>query len=178
MVLPKLKKINTVGIRFTKGQRKDAHYEMIIEGILKVQESDIAGIAEMGPKRFMLKVSTHYVYQDICRHFIGKTLKIDDDHEFEIDDLSTYKHRVRVRKVPFEMNDYALKSLMERYGRVENINPSYKRYGSYERVLSDERIVWMIVDFSIPSSLYITDSQTFMFFSYIEQPQTCHKCGD
>ena len=31
--------------------------------------------------------------------------------------------------------------------------------------------------YPIPSSLYIKDSETYIYFSYLEQPKTCHKCG-
>ena len=102
---------------------------------------------------------------------------MNDNNEFELDDLSTYKNRVRVQKVPFEMEDNVLRSLMERYGRVENINTTYKKYGKFDNILSDERIVWMVVEFPIPSSLYIKETETYVYFSYLQQPMTCHKCG-
>ena len=44
-------------------------------------------------------------------------------------------------------------------------------------MISDERIVWMVVEFPIPSSLFIKDSETYLYFSYLQQPKTCHKCG-
>ena len=115
MGFPKIKRVNTIGIRYTKGERDESHYEEIIEHILKVSVDGIAGICEWGPKRFILKVSTSNTYLRISNDFVGKTMKIDNDNEFEVDDMSTYKNRVRVTKVPFEMHIEDLKSLLERY---------------------------------------------------------------
>lgn len=177
MGFPTLKRENTVAIRFTKGQVEDSHYREIIYHTLGVENDEVYGIASMGVKRFMLKVSTWSTYNRIVKDFVGKYFVIDDDHEYEIDDLSTYKNRVKVTKVPFEMSEGDLKILLERYGKVENIITSHKKFGDYNNIVSDERIVWMVVEFGIPSSLYINDSETYIYFSYIQQPRTCHKCG-
>ena len=124
MGLPKLKRVNTVAIRFTKGERSDAHYLEIIENMLGVERNEIFGLAEMGPKKFMIKFKTFYTNNRIVTSFGGKSIRMDDDHEFVVDDLSTYKNRVRVQKVPFGMDDSTLKALLERYGKVENISTS------------------------------------------------------
>ena len=60
---------------------------------------------------------------------------------------------------------------------MENITTSYKRYGTFDDILSDERIAWMVVEFPIPSSLYIKETETYINFSYLEQSMTCYKCG-
>ena len=178
MGFPTLRRENTVGIRFTKGKVEDSHYREIIYHVLKVEDNEVYGMAPMGPKRFMLKVTSWGTYNRIVKDFVGQQLVIDDENEYVIDDLSTYKNRVRVTKVPFEMSDNELKKLMERYGKVENIITSHKNFGDYSNIISDERIVWMVVEFSIPSSLYIKESETYIYFSYPQQTKTCHKCGD
>ena len=89
MGFPVLRRENTVGIRFTKGKVEDSHYREIIDHVLGVDSDEIYGMAPMGPKRFMLKVTTWGTYNRIVKDFVGKHLTIDDDHEFEIDDLST-----------------------------------------------------------------------------------------
>ena len=177
MGFPTLKRENTVGIRFTKGKVEDPHYRAIIYHTLDVEDNKVFGMAAMGDKKFMLKLSTWGTYNRIVKDFVGREFIIGDDNEFEIDDLSTYKNRVRVTKVPFEMSDNELRKLLERYGKVENINTSFKKFADYKDIYSDERIVWMVVEFAIPSSLFIKDSETFMYFSYLQQPKTCHRCG-
>ena len=61
MGFPKLKRVNTVGIRYTKGEKDDSHYFMIINDILDVPRSQIFGMADMGKKKFMLKLNTYCV---------------------------------------------------------------------------------------------------------------------
>ena len=177
MGFPKLRRVNTVGIRYTTGQRDESHYFQIINNILGVSRDQIYGIAVMGPKQIMLKLHTFFVYNRLVKEFVGKKITLDNEHEIELEDLSTYKNRVRIQKVPMEIEDDTLKCLLERFGTVENISTTYKKFGEYDRMFSDERVAWMIVEFPIPSSLYIKDTETYIYFSYLEQPKTCHKCG-
>ena len=153
MGFPKLRRVNTVGIRYTKGERDESQYFEIINNKLFIERDQIYGMAEMGPKKLMVKLNTFATYDRLVKDYVGKTIVIDDEHEVEVEDLSTYKNRVRVQKVPFEMDDNSLRNLLERYGKVENINTSRKTFGDYDHMFSDERIVWMIVDLPIPSSL-------------------------
>ena len=95
MGFPKIKRVNTIGIRFTKGERDESHYFEIINNILDIPRNQIYGIAEMGPKRFMVKLNTFSTYDRVVKDYVGTKLSIDDDYEFEVDDLSTYKNRVR-----------------------------------------------------------------------------------
>ena len=176
-VTPTLRRVNTIGIRFTKGKVEEPHYREIIYHLLKVEDHKVYGIAPMGPKRFMLKLTTWGTYNRIAKDFVGNRMVIDDDNEYEIDDLSIYKNRVKVTKVPMEMKDHELRDLLERFGKVENIITTHKKFGYYSDTFSDERIVWMVVEFPIPSSLYLIDSETYMYFSYLQQPKTYHRCG-
>ena len=121
MGFPTLKRENTVAIRFTKGKIEESHYREIIYHVLGVENNEVYGIAPMGPKKFILKVTTWGTYNRIVKDLVGKCLIIDDENEYEIDDLSTYKNRVRVTKVPFEMNDIDLRKLMERYGNWKTL---------------------------------------------------------
>ena len=131
MGFPTLKRENTVGIRFTKGKVEDPHYREIIYRKLGVEDNEVFGIVPMGPKKFMLKLTTWDTYNRIVVNFVGTSMTIDDENEYEIDDLSTYKNRVRVTKVPFEMSDEELRKLMGRYGKVENVNVPLKKFGDY-----------------------------------------------
>ena len=90
MCFPKIKRVNTVGIKYTKGEREDSHYVKIIVDVLEVSEEEIGGICEMGPKRIMLKVTSARTYERLCMIYVGATCKIGDDIEFEVDDVSTY----------------------------------------------------------------------------------------
>ena len=177
MVVPKLKRVNTLGIQFIKGEKCDDILEKIIEDKLGIPVNELAGLADYGPKRHMIKVRTEQMYKHLCDRYVGYPIRVDRDHEIELNDLSSYKDRVKVTRVPFEMSSSVLKDLMGRYGEVENVIMCSKRDGKFKNIPIDQAIVWMKVLNPIPSSLWIAETQGNMFFSYEKQPRTCHKCG-
>ena len=46
---------------------------------------------------------------------------MDNGHEIEVDDLSSYKDRVKITRVPFEMSQDTLKRLLGRYGQIDRL---------------------------------------------------------
>ena len=175
MVIPKIKRFNTIGVRYIKGEIKEDHYVKVIEEILCIQEDEIAGLCQMGKKRFFVKVTTAARYDYLCDLYGGQEVIIDEDNTVIIDDVSTYKTRIKVKGVPWEFPNELLRSLLERYGRVDSIIDCSWRAGKYKGVPNDEKIVWMVVDDPIPSSLFITETNCNFQFSYDKQPFTCHK---
>ena len=167
-----------MGIRYIKGTKSFDHYETIIENVLKLPINEIAGLGDVGNKRFMLKISSYPRYQKLCRDFVGQTISLDDKHVIQVDDLSSYKDRVRVTNVPFELHNHVLQKLLSRYGKVENIIICMIRNGKLSGIMTMERIVWMVVNEPIPSSLYVNETQSFLYFEYEKQIPTCRRCGD
>ena len=104
-------------------------------------------------------------------------ITVDRDHEIQIDDLSSYTDRVKVTRVPYEISRSTLKEILENYGDVENVIMCTEREGKFKGVPIDEAIVWMKIHHPIPSSLWIVETQTNMFFSYDSQPPSCNRCG-
>ena len=51
-----MKKINTIGIRFTKGVQSEEIIEKIIEDKLGIPFHELAGLAYYGPKRHKVRV--------------------------------------------------------------------------------------------------------------------------
>ena len=74
MVVPQLRRHNTVGVRYIQGTRRDDHYEHIIENILRIPEDEVAGLAERGDKQIIIKVTTKEKYNEICYNFLQKRL--------------------------------------------------------------------------------------------------------
>ena len=62
---------------------------------------------------------------------------------------------------------------MEKYGQIESVIICTERKG----VPIDEVVVWMKIHYPIPSSLWVVQTQTNMFFSYDKQPMSCNRCG-
>ena len=50
-----LKRENTIGITYVKGEIEEPHYELVIEKTFGVPESEIFGIDDRGNTRFCLK---------------------------------------------------------------------------------------------------------------------------
>ena len=125
----------------------------------------------------MVKVETSTRYEYIVNTFVGQEIVLDENNKIIIDDISSYKNRVIVKYVPWEFDNGVLKRLLERYGRVENIIDCVWKYGDYKGVPNDEKIVWMVVDEPIPSSLFISETQSYFHFRYDTQPPACLKCG-
>ena len=48
MVLPVLRKINTIGIKYLAGEQKIEHYEYIITEILGLHEDEVIGLTGSG----------------------------------------------------------------------------------------------------------------------------------
>ena len=140
MIVPLIKRVNTIGIKFTKGEFRESHLEEIVENILEIPEDEVAGISEMGKFRFMIKVSTFERYNEICENYVGQLIPIDENIEIRIEDVSTYKNRVHMKFVPFELGNNGLKILLENFGKVENIVSCYRRQGKYKGVPTDEHI--------------------------------------
>ena len=177
MVVPKVKRTNTIGIRFTKGERSDEILEKIIEDKLGIPVHELAGIMNCGLKKYMVRVRSDQMYKHLCDRYVGYTIRVDSNHEIEIDDLSSYKDRIKVMRVPFEIPTGSLKDFMSRYGKVDNVIMCSKREGKFKGVPTGEAIVWMSITTPIPSSVWIVETQTNMFTSYDNQPLTCNQCG-
>ena len=178
MVIPKLKRVNTIGIRFTKGDKTPDILDTVIVSKLGIPKHELAGLANYGPKKHMIKVKTLQMYEHLVLRYVGYPIRVDNDHEIEVDDLSSYKDRVKVTRVPFEMSRRTLKDLLGRYGQVDNVIRSNNRERQFKDIPTDEFIAWMTVSDPIPSSLWIAETEQYMFFSYHNQPQTCNNCGD
>lgn len=174
---PVLKRINTIGIRFIKGEKTDDLLEKIIEDKLGIHLDEICGLADYGPKRHLVKVKTTQKYGYLVDRFLGFPIRVDRNTDIEIDDISSYKSRVKIQRFAFEMSMETLTELLARYGEVDKVIRGKKRGGKYNGTPTDEAIAWMTISTPIPSSLWIREIQNNMFFSYEKQPQTCHKCG-
>ena len=177
MVAPILARVNTIGIRFTKGSKTEELLDKIIHDKLGILVNELAGLADYGPKKHCVKVHSEQMYNHLVARYVGFSLRIDRVTEIEVDDLSSYRDRVKISRVPFEMTSDTLKSLLGRYGQVDRLIRCMSRTRRHRNVPTDEAIAFMSVDNPIPSSLWIIEAQQNLFFHYNNQPQTCVNCG-
>ena len=121
MVGPVLKRVNTIGIRFTKGEKTEAILEKAIEDKLGIHISEIAFLAAWESKKHLVKVISWQVYERIVSRYVGYPIRIDNEHEIEVDDISSYKDCLKITRMPFEMTQDTLKELLGQYGQVDNL---------------------------------------------------------
>ena len=107
----KMKRVNSIGIRFTKGEKTNELLEKIIEDKLGIPAHELAEMFHWGAKRHIVKVSTAQMYKHICDRYIGYPIRVDSTHEIEIDDLSTPKDRIKMTRVPLEMSQRSIENL-------------------------------------------------------------------
>ena len=179
MPAPLLKRKNTVGITCVKGQLREEHFEPIIEGALYLREDDICGIGDRG-NRFLLKIKSEAKYNFICENFTRRRIVITPDLEIEVTDISTYRHRVIVKDIPFEVNFETLKKIFSLYGEVDKVQMQYNyrlRNSKYRKIRSDRAVIWMDLHENIPCSFYIKQTQTYIYMQHENQVRTCNKCG-
>ena len=179
MPVPTLKRVNTVGVRYITGEIKAEHFEIIIEQLLHIPEDEVIGIDERY-KKFLLKVDNEARYLNICENYTEMQMNVEPGVVIEVSDISSYRSRVVVRDVPFEVGNEKLKLLLSQYGHVEKIynQNNYKLKNSkYEKVKTGKKIVWMDIEEPIPSSILIKQTGTHISFTYENQYRTCYNCG-
>ena len=177
MEIPKWKRVKTIGIRFTKGEKNEEIMEKIIVDKLGIPVDELTWMANFGRFRHMVRVRSEQMYKHICDRYVGYTIRVDKDHDIQIDDLSSYKDRVKVTRLPYEISKRKLGDILGQYGLVEKVIMCTKSEGKFKGVPIDEAVVVMKLSHPIPSSLWIVESQTNMFFYYDNQPQSCNRCG-
>ena len=89
---------------FTKGVKTPALLEKALEDKLGISIDEMAGLADWGPKHHYVKLRTKQAYEHIVNRYVGYPIRVDNTHEIEVDDLSTYKDRVKVTRIFFEIN--------------------------------------------------------------------------
>ena len=116
-----LKRENTIGITYVKGEIEETHYELVIEKTFGVPESEILGIDDRGNTRFLFKVLTPEVYEHICKHFAGRDIPIGNGNVIQVDDISSCGTIIEISCVPFEINNTMLTGMILRFGDVYTI---------------------------------------------------------
>ena len=178
MIIPKRRRVNTIGVKYVKGVIKDEHYEQIIETILGLRDEDILKIHESASTRFLFQLNkVNYDY--VCKHHVCKFLTLDEDSIIMIEDISSYKTEVYISGIRFDISEEEVLNILGNYGIVKNHYYRGKNNVKYFLRRGTERMtVIMELHRSIPTALYIKDTLSNILVSYAGQPITCHRCGD
>ena len=176
---PELPRVNQLGITYHQGEKRDFHYELILERILRIPENHIVGIDERGDNRFLFEVANKEIYEAICEQFTGRDISIGHGGVIQVDDISSYGTRIELSKVPFQVSNDMIKNVLQKYGEVYKVQNYYKTFGKYRNFKrSGFRIARVKLRNHIPQSLLIKQTQTTINVQYQTQPASCYKCGN
>ena len=177
MNAPRIKRVNTIGIRYIHGSIHEDDLPLIIDETLGIEDDDLEGISELGRNKLIVKLSDERVYRDICDKFNGVEVDVNDNIRIKVEDLSTYKTYVTIRNVPFEMSDFMLQDILSRYGSIAHIRKNIRNTGRYRNIPDGSRAVVIELSKPIPSFLYIESARVYISIYYRGQIKTCRLCG-
>ena len=121
MPIPKLRRVNTIGIRYIRGERRREEYDKILADHLGLDDDEILRIGEVNNKRFLVKLDSAETYSRIIDGFSGQPQVIEEDLIVVIDDVCSYQTKVTVRQVPFEVSKDDLYKIFVIYGRISTL---------------------------------------------------------
>ena len=178
MAVPIISKVNTLGITYTQGKICDYHYETIFENIMGIPEDEIDGIDDRDVNRFIFQVTTNERYNALCTKFTCRDIFLEYGHIIRVDDISSEGTRVEISRVPFDVSNEMLTTILASYGDVLKCQTYFRKYGKYDKCnKSGIRIAWMNIKSHIPSTINIKQINNFINVKYEEQPFSCNVCG-
>ena len=169
LLLPQVKRRNTVGVRYIEGNRNEDHYEKIIEEFLGIGEDELYGLDDEvpGTKQLMIKVTNATRYNYICDNLLDRKFTVAPGHVIQVEDLSSYRVRVLFNFVPFELTNECLRKLLEDYGEVGRFDYMRKSFRNqrnkkFSHAIQRKRVAYIRLHKPIPSSLYLNQTKTYI----------------
>ena len=107
---PPLKNTKTVAFRFSGEERSLEKVETIFKNLLEISQRDIYGGGFEGCNSVYVKFSNETIYkQTAALH--GNTYDYDGTTNLQIIVVSTYKIKVYLKNVPFQLSNNAIESI-------------------------------------------------------------------
>ena len=176
-----LKNINTISLKFIEGDRNYTDVVHVLRDQIGLHKEEILGLDFFGKDAVHVKLDNSEVY--------NTTIEIHGNNKFdtvkgsviEIIDISSYKTKVSLKNLPFDLPNAVLRNILERHGVVESISNVHHSDSVNEYLsglLTMERVAIMkSIHTPIPSTYFLSLSQSYIYFSYPNQHRTCTKCG-
>ena len=179
MEIPKRKRVNTLGIRYLKGTIKDSHYDMILGHFLGLVKADIVALDERDNMHILFKVATKETYDRICNEKTFENIEVGQNEAIAVvEDISSYRTKVLIRNIPFEISCDEILGFLEDYGEIHRHMYTIKTENNwYQDIQTGRMVVMMELHKAIPSTLYIKDVGSYVEVRYDQQPPTCNSCG-
>ena len=179
---PDIKHVNTISLKFIKGERNNKACKRVLIDLLCLKKGDIYGFGTEGKFSVRVKFSNEEIYNDIVSTYNAQIFNLSENTSVQLLDISTYKIKVSIKNVPFEVPNTVLWNILQKHGKVESINFCYNQGHEdedwLEGTLSMERYALMKeITQAIPSTYFLNLTQSYIYFSHPNQERTCHRCG-
>ena len=169
-----LRRKDSFGLQFS-GDMTIENVCIVLFRELKLVIADILGVQNVNRNKVVVKLSTENKFQEIVKDFEDKLIKLSEENNVKIVNLSTTNTYVSIRNAPFELSDELLINIMSRYGKVDSIRSNRFSMGPLKGVLTGIRTVKMKIRDNIPSSLNVFGHNLTILYN--GQKKTCYRCG-
>ena len=180
---PLIKNVNTIALKFIKGDRNYKDVITVLKDHLGLEKDDLLGHGFSGKDSIHVLLATNEIYNSTVEHHANNFYDINNDTSIQIIDISTYKIKVTMKNVPFALPNTTLSNILASHGEVETVKTCYYPTKEGEEFLSGlqtmERFAIMkTISKPIPSTYFLNITQSYIYFSHPNQNTTCTKCGD
>ena len=110
---PIVKRVNTISLKFITGIRNNKACEYILGQVLGLKRNDVKSLGYAGLRSVYAKLSSYELYSSICENYQGRTYTVDGNTTVQIEDVSTYKLKVLMKNVPFELSNPSVKRIQK-----------------------------------------------------------------
>ena len=118
---PQIKCINTISLKFITGERSFSACKKILKDTIGLESNDILGVGHEGKNSINVKFTNEITYRKASAYH-GDTFDINEHTVVKLLDISTYKVRVNIKNIPFEVPNSILQSILDRHGQVESVH--------------------------------------------------------
>lgn len=129
-------------------------------------------------KQAVIKFTHQETFFEFCRKFVDGVPYMRDGkmHLISIDVAGKKKRTVKLRYVPLETNINQIKTILEKYGKVNKIMWEIPQNISNDmlKVQRERLVIDMTINRNIPSFIQVEDQKISV--SYIGQIKTCANC--
>lgn len=173
---------NTLRATFDKEKQRPSAVEIHqwVEQILKVRESDLQTLQLVGKENAIyLKFVNVVTYEQVLQQHGGTTtfqLLTGETTTVNITSADGQITNVRVLNVPPEVPNERIENVCKNYGKIQTVENEKWSHKYRFKVDSGIRLVTMIIEKPIPSTLIIAGYEAYV--TYLGQEQTCFHCGN
>ena len=105
---PHLKNINTISLKFLQGERNYKDVIYVLKEEIGLCKGDILGLGFSGRDSVYVKLADNDVYNTTIEYHCTNTFETNSGSCIELLDISSYKTKVHMKNVPFELPNRAL----------------------------------------------------------------------